>query len=92
MISYYRFPASTVREHVDGMPEAHAQARKVISEALELFEETKRLPERRREMIVECLDVIHACETLLRRESDPVEIAELTGDVIAKNEARGYYS
>lgn len=92
MVSDYRFPASTVHEHVDGMPEAYAQCRKIIQEAVELLEESKRLPERHKEMIMECLDVVHACETLLRRESNAVEIAQLTGEVVKKNKLRGYYS
>ncbi len=40
---------------------------------------------------MEILDVIHACETLLRNIYDDVEVEDLRDKVIAKNEERGYY-
>lgn len=42
-------------------------------------------------LIEECLDTIHACETLLRRY--PVECVKAASDaVVEKNRKRGYYS
>lgn len=80
----YNFP-----EHRDAGKDEAAQVDKVYEEAVELmtaFDDGE--PEGR--IREECLDVMHACETLLR--SWPAgEVARSRDAVVVKNEARGYY-
>jgi len=44
-----------------------------------------------RGVVIEILDVIHACETLLRNMVSNEELEEFVEEVIKKNEERGYY-
>lgn len=81
----YNFPA-----HKDVGKDEAAQVDKVYEEAVELMtafddgEPAARIRE-------ECLDVMHACETLLR--SWPAEeVARSRDGVVEKNRKRGYYA
>ncbi len=82
----YNFPA-----HRDaGRRMEAAQVDKVYEEAVELMTafDDGESEERIRE---ECLDVVHACETLLR--SWPAEeVARSRDGVVEKNRKRGYYA
>ncbi len=88
---FYRFPEITHPSAKNLCRTPFEQAQKVIEEAVELFEEAKAGDTRRREMGVECMDAIHACETLLRRNFSDEEVAGLREACEAKNRARGFY-
>lgn len=81
----YRFP-----EHVDARSISRTDASlKVLEEAGELFDAVH-CGECRERVAEECLDTIHACETLLRRWS-PEWVSAQRDAVEEKNRARGYY-
>lgn len=65
--------------------------KKILEEAMECFDESKNAEERRHEMLIECLDTIHACETMLRRYFSDVEVKAGIAKVYAKNAKRGFY-
>lgn len=88
---FYRFPEITHPSAKNLCRTPFEQAQKVIEEAVECFEEAKAGEARRREMGVECMDAIHACETLLRRNFSDEEVAGLREACEAKNRARGFY-
>lgn len=86
---HYSFPAHGSAHRGMANEEMLSQASKVFDEALELlgavagYEGDDRVLE-------ECLDTVHACETLLR--SWPTEkVKEARDKVVEKNRARGYY-
>lgn len=86
----YAFPA-----HVDsvgavrGSEFAEAQVRKISEEVAELADAI-RLGEGDERVLEECLDVYHACETLMRAY-DPQKVEEARAAVVDKNTKRGYY-
>ena len=65
------------------------QGQKIIEEAMECFDEAKL--GNRDAMLIECLDVIHAAETMLRRNYEWSEVVEGYRKVREKNAARGFY-
>lgn len=73
-----------------------AQVEKIVEEiyeiddAMEDFMDDKNA-ETSESLGMEILDVIHACETLLRNIYEDSEVAKLRDKVIIKNEERGYY-
>lgn len=67
----------------------YEQAQKIIEEATETFEEAKRGDGGA--MLIECLDVMHACETMLRRNFTDDQINEGVRQVVEKNKKRGFY-
>ena len=100
-MSIYRFPA------IDGLEEITPdyQFHKIVEEVKEVklakwslslevhspestVEKTGELLE---ELGIELLDVIHACETMLRMSFDDEEVEGLRAKVIEKNARRGYY-
>lgn len=100
-MSIYRFPAmAKLREWT-----AKEQFKKIVSEVKEvksmmyrtscashnLNPDDEELQACFTDYGMEILDVIHACETLLRMEFTEAEVEELRGKVIEKNARRGYY-
>lgn len=81
--SPYLFPAVTEAASVG------SQLRKVEEEVAELQEAVayESIPR----VIEETLDVIHACETLLRKIGIDEQVAEGVLQVTEKNRERGYY-
>ena len=88
----YTFPA-IVTEATDS-----EQLKKIDSELMELrvaadmfsFDSDKKLDPLNVNACLELLDVIHACETLLRRFDQDI-VGACAHIVMAKNAARGYY-
>ena len=68
----------------------YEQGQKIIEEAIETFEEAKK--GNRDAMLIECLDVIHAAETMLRRNYTEDEVRGGIARVFGKNQKRGFYS
>lgn len=86
---HYSFP--THRDAADGTARDGmlSQACKVFEEATELVDAFNK-GEGEERVLEECLDTVHACETLLR--SWPTgKVKEARDRVVAKNRARGYY-
>ena len=88
----YTFPA-IVTDTTD--PE---QMKKIDSELMELrvaadmfsFDSDKKLDPLNSEACIELLDVVHACETMLRMYDQDI-VGACAHIVLAKNAARGYY-
>lgn len=86
---HYSFPAH--KDACSGMTreEMLSQTCKVFEEATELVDALNR-DEGDDRVLEECLDTVHACETLLR--SWPAEkVREARDKVVKKNRARSYY-
>ena len=66
---------------------------KISKQMLKVIEESQEMQRAadEHEIIMETLDVIHACETLLRK-FDKETVDALHESVIEKNEVRGYYN
>lgn len=81
--SPYRFPAVTEITSVSN------QLWKIDGEVAELKEAVayESMPR----VIEETLDVIHSCETLLRKIGTEEQVAEGVRQVTEKNRERGYY-
>lgn len=67
----------------------YEQGQKIIEEAVECFEEAKKGD--KDAMLIECLDVIHAAETMLRRNYTEEEVRGGISKVFGKNWKRGFY-
>lgn len=91
MEGFYRFPAIVNPSKKNLCRTPIEQGQKVIKEARELFDEAERSDERRHEMGIEAMDVIHATETLLRRNFTEQEVRALRDECERKNAARGFY-
>lgn len=91
MEEFYRFPEIVNPSNKNLCRTPFEQAQKVIEEAMEVFDEAKRGNDRRHEMGVEAMDVIHAAETLLRRNFTEDEVLELRDECEYKNDKRGFY-
>lgn len=91
MEEFYRFPAIVNPSRKNLCRTPREQAIKVIEEAQELFDEAKYPDERRFQMGIEAMDVIHAAETLLRRNFTDCEVRLLRDQCVLKNAARGFY-
>lgn len=89
MSSIYHFPEITNPSEKNPCRTPFEQGQKVIEEALECFDEAKKGD--RDAMLLECLDTIHACETMLRRNYTEEEVKGGIAKVFAKNWKRGYY-
>ena len=100
-MSVYRFPA------IDGLEEftPDDQFHKIVEEIKEVKQAKWKLSleihnpdstidavgELFDEFGMELLDVIHACETMLRMNFEDEKVEELRARVIEKNARRGYY-
>lgn len=89
MEGFYRFPAIVNPSSKNLCRTPREQAQKVMEEAMEVFDEVKN--QRRHEMGVETMDVIHAAETLLRRNFTDDEVQALRDECVLKNAVRGFY-
>lgn len=78
----YQFP-----KYIKTKPTIGMQICKVLDEAKEL-----QLATDIEQICVECFDVIHACETLLRIIEQGESIEPFFYKTIAKNEERKYYN
>lgn len=81
---HYNFPAYQGGSRTDG-----SCANKIVEEAKEYAEELEN--GNAYDALVELLDTIHACETMLRRYDEDV-VLRAKIDVLRKNMNRGYYS
>lgn len=87
----YMFPyCEKFKDVIDEQVEKITEEVGEIEEALDAFRSNNNT-ETFENLGMEILDVIHACETLLRNIYDDTEVEELRDKVIAKNEERGYY-
>lgn len=84
MEGFYRFPAIV-------NPSKKNLCRTPIEQGQKVIEEAERSDERRHEMGIEAMDVIHATETLLRRNFTEQEVRALRDECERKNAARGFY-
>ena len=82
----YNFPALKGLEKLT----VGQQLQKIEEEVKELERELQRA-ESFRYIAVEALNIIHACETLLRMLEDVTDIRAAYSYVIKKNRERGYY-
>lgn len=89
MEDFYRFPEIVNPSSKNLCRTPYEQAQKIIEKADEVFEEVR---ERNMiEMGVETMDVIHVCETLLRRNFTEDEVQALRDECERKNRVRGFY-
>lgn len=89
METFYRFPEIVNPSKKNPCRTPFEQGKKIIEESVECFEEAKKGD--REAMLIECLDVIHAAETMLRRNYTEQEVMEGWAAVYRKNKMRGFY-
>lgn len=85
----YVFPdaSNLVHDYIEQLDKIRSEVYEVIQEAGYCLLSSNRFEN----MIIEVMDVIHACETFLRYFEDNADMSELRKKVIEKNQKRGYY-